>query len=64
MSKISFAEGTEVYYKQSFGIVRFVCDHYITVCIRTFPEERVRDVCLIVYPSQFKDISLIKESTK
>lgn len=64
MSRISFAEGLEVYYKQMHGVVRFVCDQYITVCVRTFPEQRVRDVCLVVYPKDYHNIELIKESTK
>jgi hypothetical protein len=64
MSRISFSEGVQVHYKQMFGIVRFVCDQYITVCVKTFPNERVRDVCLIVYPQQYHTISLVKESEK
>lgn len=50
-------EGTEVYYKDMYGHVRFVCEHYMTVCVREFPE-RVRDVCLVVYPSQYDQIIL------
>jgi len=64
MSKISFTEGLEVYYKGMFGVVGFVSDHYITICINRFPNERVRDTCLVVYPDQFKEITLAKESTK
>jgi hypothetical protein len=64
MSKIAFTEGLQVYYKEMFGVVRFVSDTYITICVRTFPNERVRDTCLVVYPNQFKDITLAKESTK
>lgn len=64
MSRISFAEGIEVYYKQMRGIVRFVCEQYITICVRKFPEEPRRDVCLVVYPQQYNDIFLFKESEK
>lgn len=64
MSKISFTEGLQVYYKELYGVVRFVSDQYITVCIRTFPNERVRDTCLVVYPDQLKNVTLAKESTK
>lgn len=64
MSKITFAEGLEVYYKNFFGMIRFVSNQYITVCIRTFPNEKVRDLCLIVYPSDYHLIQLAKESTK
>ena len=64
MSKFTFTEGLQVYYKEIYGVVRFVSDQYITVCVRTFPNERVRDICLVVYPDQFKEITLAKESTK
>lgn len=64
MSKISFTEGLEVYYKKMYGVVRFISEHYITVCVRNFPDEPRRDVCLIVYPQQYKDIVLLKESEK
>jgi hypothetical protein len=64
MSRISFSEGLEVYYKEMHGVVRFVCDQYITVCVRKFPEDRRRDVCLVVYPQDYCKVELAKESTK
>lgn len=64
MSKISFTEGLEVCYKQMRGIIRFVCEHYVTICVRNFPDEPRRDVCLVVYPQQYKDIVLLKASEK
>jgi len=64
MSKVSFTEGLEVFYKGTFGIVKFICEQYITICVRKFPEEPRRDVCLVVYPQQYQYIKLAKESTK
>ena len=64
MSKISFVEGLQVCYKQMYGVVSFVGNEYITICIRTFPNEKVRDVCLLVYPDEFNLVTLAKESTK
>lgn len=64
MSKITFVEGLEVYYKDFFGVVKFVCDQYITVCIQTYPNERVKDLCLLVYPPDYHLVTLQKESTK
>lgn len=64
MSKTTLTEGLEVYYKNFFGTIRFVCENYITVCIRTVPNERARDLCLIVYPNEHHLIKLAKESTK
>jgi hypothetical protein len=63
MTRSSFTKGLEVYYRGMFGKIDFISEHYVTVCIRTF-EERVRDVCLIVYPQDYCDITLVKESTK
>jgi hypothetical protein len=60
---MSFAEGTEVIYNGNQGFISFVCDKYITVCIKTF-DEKSRDVCLLVYPNQWKDVHLLKQSEK
>lgn len=51
--------GTEVYYKGMYGHVRFVCESYMTICVREFPE-RVRDVCLVVFPYQYDTIELVR----
>ena len=50
--------GTEVCYDNMYGHVRFVCEQYMTVCIREFPE-KVKDVCILVYPTNFHKIELI-----
>ena len=63
MTKVTLTEGLKVYYQGMYGEIHFVCDHYVTVCVRKFPE-KVRDVCLIVYPDQYSWITLAKESTK
>lgn len=52
-------EGTEVYYNGMYGHVRYTCSQYMTICIKEFPNERVRDVCLIVYPAQYHAIELV-----
>lgn len=49
--------GTEVFFEGMRGTVRFVCEKYVTICIEEF-EEKVRDVCIVVYPSQFNQIQL------
>lgn len=61
---MTFAEGLEVQYKDHIGTIRFICDSYVTVCIAKFPEDRRRDVCILVYRNNFNDIKLLKESTK
>jgi hypothetical protein len=32
----------------------------MTVCIKEYPNERVRDVCLVVYPDQYDKIELVR----
>lgn len=63
MSKITFAKGIEVYYHGMHGVVEFVCEKYITVCIRRM-DHKSKDVCLLVYPSRYDEITLAKESGK
>ena len=58
------AEGLDVQYKQYIGTIRFICNSYLTLCISQFPEERRRDVCILVYREEFNQIKLLKESTK
>lgn len=56
-------EGISVIYKDHVGVIRFVDEHYATICIRQFPQ-RNRDVCIVVHRSDFKHIRLLKESEK
>jgi hypothetical protein len=59
----TFYSGLEVRYKQHIGFVDFICEKYITICLKKF-SERSRDVCLLVYPKEWKDVQLLKESDK
>ena len=59
----TFYSGLDVKYKEQVGFINFVCDKYITVCIKTF-NDRSRSVCLLVYPNQWKDVQLLKQSEK
>jgi hypothetical protein len=59
----TFYKGLNVKYKDHIGVVDFVCEKYITICVRTL-DHRSRDVCLLVYPSQWKDVELLKQSGK
>lgn len=52
-----FAENLEVYYedslgKKTYGYIRFICDEYVTVCIKE-GNYRVNDCCLLFYPDQW-----------
>jgi len=59
-----FATGTKVEWRGHVGEIRFVDDFYLTICVSVNPEDRVRDVCLVVHNYQWDDIKLVKESTK
>lgn len=52
-------EGTEVYYNGMYGVVRFTCEEYMTVCVRRFPDDPRRDVCMLVYRNQQHLIELV-----
>jgi hypothetical protein len=59
----TFYSGLNVRYRDKVGVVNFVCEKYITVCIKTY-EHKSRDVCLLVYQPQWKQVQLLKESEK
>ncbi len=52
-------EGTEVYVNGMYGRVAFSCEQYMTVCVRKFPKEPVRDVCILIYPEHQHKIQLV-----
>ncbi len=56
----SFVEGLLVRYKDYTGVVRFVSHQYITICIKTY-DHKVRDVCMLVYPSQWNDVQIMND---
>jgi hypothetical protein len=58
-----FHSGLNVYYHEQFGTIRFVCSEYVTVCIKQ-GEDRLNDICILVYPHQYGDIKLEKQSQK
>lgn len=64
MKSSSFAEGLIVEYNNMVGTIRFISEKYLTICICTFPEERSKDVCILVYREDWEKIKLFKESNK
>ena len=50
--------GTEVYYKGHFGVVKFSCEDSMSICVRVFPDEPSRNVCLVVYKWDFDEVEL------
>lgn len=61
---MTFHEGLVVQYKDYVGTIQFICNSYITLCINKYPEERLKEVCILIYPEQFGKIKLLKESEK
>ena len=60
----AFAVGTKVEWREHVGEIRFVDDVYLTICVSVNPNDRVRDVCLVVQKWDWNEIKLVKESTK
>lgn len=56
-------EGLPVYYEKLFGKINFVCNEYVTILIREFPD-RSKNVNIIVYHTEWHNIKLSKESEK
>lgn len=57
----SFHEGLEVRYDKEngdtfYGKIQFVCESYVTVCIRE-SENSVGGCCLLVYPDDYNRIT-------
>jgi hypothetical protein len=55
-----FSENMIVKYKDHIGKIRFIGHEYITLCIGKYQ----REVCILIYPNQWKDIELLKQSEK
>jgi hypothetical protein len=60
----AFAKGLLVQYENYIGNIRFVSNSYVTLCVNSFPEEKRRDVCMLIFREDFNKIKLLKESQK
>lgn len=58
-----FAEGLHVRYQHIIGTIRFISHEYITICIHR-DVHKSKDVCVLVYRDQWKNVQLVKESEK
>jgi hypothetical protein len=59
----TFYKGLNVRYRDHVGVVEFMCDQYITICIQRL-EHKSKDVCFLVYQSEWKNVELLKQSEK
>lgn len=63
-----FSENLEVYYDDRlgtrvYGYIRFICDEYVTVCIREGPH-KVNHLCLLFYPDQWDKLVPVSSKRK
>lgn len=57
-----FSEGTEVTYSEMFGVVDFICDRYVVLKLNS--KVNINPARLIVYRENYKQIQILKASTK
>lgn len=57
-----FSENTEVIYQGMYGVIDFVCDHYIVLKINPLPNKN--PARLIVYRENYKQLEISKVSGK
>jgi hypothetical protein len=60
---MNFMEGLVVKYKDHTGMIRFICDSYLTLCIEEY-DEKVRNVCILIYRDEWNQIKLPHEDEK
>ena len=58
------AEGVTVHYDKYTGVIRFVGEAYLTLCVRTRSNDMVSDVCMLVYKEDWDKIGLPKRSDR
>lgn len=63
-TKFSPAEGVTVDYDKYTGIIRFVGEQYLTLCVRTRSNDMISDVCLLVHKEDWHKIQLPKRSDR
>ncbi len=57
-----FTIGQSVNYDGLAGVIKFISDEYVSVCIRKYESDSIRgetSVCLCVYPERWKDIIIL-----
>ena len=60
-----FSVGDTVSWKGHIGAVKFICESYITICIKTYPNDdpnalsQEREVCLLCFNDHWKDVEVL-----
>jgi hypothetical protein len=60
---MNFSEGLNVKYRDTYGIINFLSEKYLTLTVKkgTVP---ANDVNILIYKENWEEIKLIKESEK
>ena len=54
-----FELGQYARYRNEEGIISFVDPRCITICVRIFPNEKSRNVCIVVYSYDFDKVQIL-----
>ena len=59
-----FSVGDNVEWNNHRGKIRFISDRYITICVKTYPNDdpnaltKEREVCLLCFNEDWKDVQV------
>ena len=56
---MNFEIGQRARYKGDEGVIAFVDPNCITICVRVFPGQKVRNVCLVVNSYEFDNVEIL-----
>ena len=60
---MNFSEGLSVKYRDTYGVINFLSEKYLTLRIKEGTRP-VNDVNILIYKENWEEIKLIKESEK
>ena len=58
------AEGITVFYEKYTGVIKFVGENYLTLCVKVRSYDMVSDVCLLIYKEDWDKIQLPKRTDR
>ena len=51
--------GVEVQYQDHQGVIGFISDTYLTICLKKREADMISDVCMVVYKQFWDEITLL-----
>jgi len=58
INQFPFVKGAWVRYNQYEAPIQFVCEYYITICIRP-EEDKFKQTCILIYSDDWDKVKLI-----